>query len=587
MRSLPALVFTLVASTASAQERLLPSLDYATKTPEQWMQAFESAEKKSAEPLWCLYWCGVRSEAVIKFLEKQRHESPDPRPGQGTFRSRGLGREIDEILVQWNVAHEPLPPQWNRARAGMVLEEADPRTAVFFMTDPETPAPEDPRWYRVPSGLFALPTALLDEPDARLVQRLESTDRFEQAQAAVTLISRRHELAKSMRALVVRVAGDRAHAPMAAGEGVAYVSDGNGAMVGHSRSPWYTRAPLATQEFPLEHLSAYALEWATGVLGTAGARAVAEIMTAGTDDVEALKRVCLDAGRTRTHWTPEALAILDAAQESAHLGMVSWGSWANVSGNPGSTDSPWSEPSSKERSSNDVTPWSATPDAPDTRANRVREIGRVMSTRAENPEAYDDLRRLLAELRAPYGEHGADGPNDAYQAGLWILDDLRIATPDVADWCIAIMLDDEHFDVHMELASHVLRRCNLSLRQEALLVQMSDSWLPHPQSAFFVRLGAAAIERAARLRTYAQGWTDMNVLRDLLQISAPSSQDIEMLVAAIERGFVIDRSIALAILDEHAEISTPDLHTAVLMATDDCDDTVRAAARALKAKRMW
>ncbi|MGH8311429.1 MAG: hypothetical protein ACRETX_16750, partial [Steroidobacteraceae bacterium] len=228
--------------------------------------------------------------------------------------------------------------------------------------------------------------------------------------------------------------------------------------------------------------------------------------------------------------------------------------------------------------------------AGDSKVDRVRELGHGLRNRVADRKPIDDaLRALLAELRAPYREDGAIGPFDWYLVGLQVFEDLDLTTPDVADWCLQILLDEDHFRGHGDRAIAILARSELTLRQRAMAVQASDAWSDGEETHFdfFGSLGAVAIERAARWRSTAQAWSDLRIRNDRLRVSRPAAHDTEMIAAALDRGFVSDRVGALGLLSEHPGVESPALRSAVTSACDDCDDTVRAAARSLRAKRNW
>ncbi len=578
VRSLPALVLTLLPVSAAAQDRLLPALDCAKKTPEQWMEEFATGDSPIAEPLWCLYWSDARTPQVLDFLESWRAKLPDSRPiPASTPPPRNIGREIDEIQTQWNIARAPLQPQWTVQREGEVLHELDAMLKVVVAT-PGQPVPTGSFWYRVPSGLFPYPMGLSEEPDARLLERLASDDAFEMTRSAVTLIARRHELARAIQALVRAAAKDRVGAPKEDPIASANTNDQCWRLsCHHEREPW------TVQVFELRYLPHYALEWATGVTDRVGAGIVARMILRSDEDAAAVALVTQPVpGGTALRLSDAGWKLLDDA-------------WATRRGhlNPPHTDA---APAPTKPMRIDPASFSfdtqisqlSDPENKRDRSDRVLHAGEAIRLALVRGDSFEsELRPLLAELQVPYTEQGADGPGDWYVNALNVIGSLRLSTPDVAEACIGVLLQKEHFSTHVDLCIPILERCTLSLRQKALAVQMDDQWLSEPYSAFFAQLGPVAVERAARLRTHAQAWSDMSVLADVLKISRPHTHDIEMLIAALERGFVTDRLQAIAILSDHSDFDSPELRRALVAAGDDIDDDVRAAAIRVRKQRAW
>jgi hypothetical protein len=228
------------------------------------------------------------------------------------------------------------------------------------------------------------------------------------------------------------------------------------------------------------------------------------------------------------------------------------------------------------------------PDGSRTRSDRVLRAGEEVRLAIVNGSPVEPaLRPLLAELNVPYDKEYAIGPGDWYMHALQVLESLRLSTPDVADACIGVLLQKEHFSGHVESCIPILERCTLSLRQKALAVQMNDAWLSETYSAFFAQLGPVAVERAARLRTHAQAWSDVSALAVVLKISRAHPDDIVMITAALERGFVTDRAQAVGILADHADFDSPDLRRALVSACDDIDEDVRTAAIRERKRRGW
>src|SRR3954470_8517693 len=106
-------IFLTAALPSFGQERLLPALDYAKKTPAEWMADFARDETRAPEPLWCLYWSEAHTPETTEFLEGWRTRLPDHKPLPTlTPPPRNVGREIEEILTQWQAKFEPMDPQW-------------------------------------------------------------------------------------------------------------------------------------------------------------------------------------------------------------------------------------------------------------------------------------------------------------------------------------------------------------------------------------------------------------------------------------------------------------------------------------------
>jgi hypothetical protein len=569
-------------------DRILPSLDCATKSSAEWMQVFESSEPKTAEPLWCLYWSDARSDEVIAFMNKWRTRLPDKRPVLDHYpRPRNLGREIEEILTQWGVEHAPLAPQWCAATDGKVLTEL-PENLAFFAENYSHPTSPDHRWYQAPSGLYSLPMALSPDSDAALVAALESEDRVEHAQAAMTLIARRSEVPRALHSLIARVVRDREQGVLVNTGGGFYTDEGQDTFAVSNRS-WHDRGPTNVRVFQLEHLSAYVLDWATGVLGTAGARIVATEIAKGKERGREIQRAFDQP--TNTYWaqfSPAACEIIRFARdgelphEDQQPKTIAPPGFQPLRSVPAST---WFNSSAPRVGSSAPT---KPPPAGSERGHRVGALGNELRKRLADGQPSDDvMRELLSLLRIPYGDTPNGGFEDWYTQAFYIFENPACVTQDVIDWCLSILCDESHWNRHVRSAIEVLESCDLTLRQRAIAVQSSDIMIGRPMTSFFIRQGGVSIERAARWRTYAQAWEDIEMLGDVLKVSRPSSQDIEMLQAALDRGFAQDRATAIAILKEHPELDSAPFKASVVRACEDCDDLVRDAARALRKDRGW
>lgn len=224
----------------------------------------------------------------------------------------------------------------------------------------------------------------------------------------------------------------------------------------------------------------------------------------------------------------------------------------------------------------------------DCKAARVDKLAINLRTKRElGEDTTAEAREILAILHAPYDKEGATGPRDFYYHGIGMVDDLGLDFLDRADWCLSILLDRDHWEKHVGLACRQLEKLTLDRRQQALLCKAADSiYGGFRETKVFARQGAAAIERAARIRRDAQRWNSLAKLRDLLAITAPAATDIRMLCAALTRGGVRDREEALSLISD-IHVDSPDVRKALDTATSDRDEFVRDAARKLKTVRGW
>ena len=225
----------------------------------------------------------------------------------------------------------------------------------------------------------------------------------------------------------------------------------------------------------------------------------------------------------------------------------------------------------------------------DSKADRIAKAGiRLRTLQRSSQEWSGSLRGFLEILREPYREDGAQGRNDFYSRGMFVIDELRLACPEVADWCISILRDPEHFSSHVNYACDLLSGMALTREQQAKLVRYDDHFLDEgfPAPEMYGKQGHSAVEVADRLRSDLQMSQDFEELGPLLEITAPTDQDVQMLVASLDRGWASRRELALDRIGKHG-IDTTTVRAAVSRATVDCDEFVRAKAEKLIASNGW
>jgi hypothetical protein len=220
---------------------------------------------------------------------------------------------------------------------------------------------------------------------------------------------------------------------------------------------------------------------------------------------------------------------------------------------------------------------------------RVAKLGIELRTRKARGENMDaEIAELLSLLDATSAAGDTSDAAGACFTAFDIIRDLGFLSPKLANWCLRILLDPNHDGDQAEMIYGLLARRELDGREQAIACRAALNFGDDStHSSFFARFGHAAMERAARIRSAAQRHQSLDELRDLLRISRPGVRDLEMLAAALTRGFAWDRRTALAILAEHPDIDAPSMRAAVKHALADLDDEVRRSARALQSSRGW
>lgn len=281
------LALALMLSLAAAQtpadpfaDVFLPAFEYAKHPVEHWMQEFEKSEGKSTDALWCIYYCDRRTSEVLDFLHRWRGKLPDPqpRPSSITGNARNVAREIEAILIDWNVLRDPLPPQWPEEGPGRRIQTLDGDVYEYVKPRPHEGDPDAP-YVELPSGLFARPTRLSSASEADLLADLGSTDRSALAAAAVTLIARDRQLDRALQALMHRVTRDGADHARDWGAWSDSSYQTNELFVYSGLSRW--REPWDAHVIPEWAMGAWTLGWALRSLGTAAVAPIKAIRSTG------------------------------------------------------------------------------------------------------------------------------------------------------------------------------------------------------------------------------------------------------------------------------------------------------------------
>lgn len=222
----------------------------------------------------------------------------------------------------------------------------------------------------------------------------------------------------------------------------------------------------------------------------------------------------------------------------------------------------------------------------DEKVTRVDKLILNASSKASRgEEVSQELAGLWKILEDGYHEQGLSSFG-WYERAIWEVGKLDPDEARFADWGIALMLDFwKTWDYHTLAVADILAKRELTRRQQAALCHADVTVLDDDWGSFFASQGEAAIERVVDVRRRAY-LGRMKDLRNVLKITRMSTLDESVLLQGLEQGAARDRELGLEIIGE-LDLDTPALREAALARTGDCDDDVRAAAKALRDARGW